>query len=125
MSPAEALGVIIKMNLTVRNYRLMRENALEKGHNIYPCYDMVAEMKKLCTPEGIKFSEDGTEAVVSMESVLNHRMSRVLSLNPDLMDEMNRIAGQFFSARFKFYYKYGCGKVSNALQCLKSKQSFW
>ena len=112
MSPAEALAVMIKMNLTVRNYRLMRENALDKGHDIYPSYDQVAEMKKLCTPEGIKYSED--EAVVSMESLLNHRISRVLSLNPDLMDEMNRIAGQNYTARFIFFYKYGCGKSFNS-----------
>ena len=109
MSPAEALALIIKMNMTVRNYRLLRENALEKGHDIYPSYDAVDEMKKLCMPEGVEFSED--EAKVSMESLLNHRISRVLSLNPDMMDEMNRIAGQNYTARFTFYYKYGCGKV--------------
>ena len=78
MSPAEALALIIKMNMTVRNYRLLRENALEKGHDIYPSYDAVDEMKKLCMPEGVEFSED--EAKVSMESLLNHRISRVFSL---------------------------------------------
>ena len=108
MSAAEALAFIIKMNLTVRNYRLMRENALAKGHDIYPSYDAVDLMKKLCMPEEVIFSED--EAKVSMEALLNHRISRVLSLNPDMMDEMNRIAGQHYTARFIFYYKYGCGK---------------
>ena len=108
MSPAEALAFIIKMNMTVRNYRLMRENAIDKGHDIYPSYDAVDAMKKLCMPEDVQFSE--TEAKVSMESLLNHRMSRVLALNPDMMDEMNRIAGQNYTARFIFYYKYGCGK---------------
>ena len=115
MSPAEALALIIKMNMTVRNYRLLRENALEKGHDIYPSYDAVDEMKKLCMPEGVEFSED--EAKVSMESLLNHRISRVLSLNPDMMDEMNRIAGQNYTARFTFYYKYGCGKVPDIFNC--------
>ena len=96
------------MNLTVENYRLLREKALDKGHDIYPSYDSIDLMKKLCVPESISFSDD--EAVVSIESVLDHRMERILSLNPEIVDEMHRIENLDKNVKFKLFYKYGTGR---------------
>ena len=99
---------MIKMNLTVENYRLLREKALDKGHDIYPSYDSIDQMKKICAPEAITFLDD--EAVVSIEAVLDHRIERILKLNPEIVDEMHRIQKLDENVIFTFFYKYGTGR---------------
>ena len=101
--------MILKMNLTVRNYKILRMQALNKGADIYPSYEKVLLMKELCTPKNIEFSADGTEAKVSIKDILDHRISRILNLNPEIIDEMLRIANIDENAKFTLFYKYGCG----------------
>ena len=99
------------MNLTVRHYKILRSQALDKGADVYPSYEKILEMKELCTPQNISFSEDGTEVVVSIKDILDHRISRILDLNPEVMEEMLRIARIDPNAKFILFYKYGCGTV--------------
>ena len=102
--------MIIKMNLTVRQYKILRTQAIDKGADIYPAYERILDMKELCTPKNIKFSDD--EASVSIKDVLEHRISRILALNPEVQDEMERIIILDESAKFVLYYKYGTGTVT-------------
>ena len=101
--------MILKLNLTVENYKLLRQGALDKSVDLYPSYDRVLEMKQICTPELISYGND--EAKVSMENVLKHRMSRLLALNPEIIEEMERIASLDKTAKFKIYFKYGAGRT--------------
>ena len=111
--------MIIKMNLTVRNYKILRMQALNKGADIYPSYEKVLLMKELCTPKNIEFSEDGTEAKISIKDILDHRISRILNLNPEIIEEMERIAKIDPDAKFTLFYKYGCGNhICNFLSVL-------
>ena len=100
--------MIIQMNLQVRHYKTLRNQAIDKGFDIYPPYDDVLAMKELCTPKNIKFSDD--EAVATIQDVLDHRIFRILQLNPEIFDEMQRIKSVDESAKFILYYKYGCGE---------------
>ena len=105
--------MILKLNLTVENYKLLRQGALDKSVDLYPSYDRVLEMKQICTPEAIYYGND--EAKASMENVLKHRISRLMGLNPEISDEMERIRSTDKTAKFKMYYKYGAGMIHNKL----------
>ena len=84
--------------------------AKENGADIYPSYKKIKKMKKICEPKDIKYEKDGVW--VSIQSTLNHQVSRLLKLNPEIVEEMDSLKKQFPDVKFTFFYKYGAGKVS-------------
>ena len=110
MSPAQALAMIIKMNLTAQNYQQLRLKAIDQGADIYPSYKRVKKHKKLCVPQGIKYKAD--EVVVSIDKVLDHQLKKILDLNPEIVDEIHNLKRQYPGIEFKFYFKYGAGTIN-------------
>ena len=106
-SPAEALALILEMNLTTRNYQKLRNQAIDKGVDLYPSYKKVKKMKKICEPKQIIYSDD--EVKVSIKNTLEHQISRLFKLNPEIKEEMDNIAEKDPNTKFRFLYKYGEG----------------
>ena len=110
MSPAEALAMIIKMNLTAANYQALRLKAIDQGADIYPSYKRVKKMKKLCLPLNAQYKAD--EVVFPMDKVLDHHLKRLLDLNPEMLEEIENLAAQH-QAKFVFFFKYGADGSGN------------
>lgn len=49
-TPEEALACFISNNFTVQTYKNIQQEAKERCFNIYPCYDLIAQVKKQCYP---------------------------------------------------------------------------
>ena len=119
LTPAEALAMIIKMNLTASNYQQLRLKAIDQGADIYPSYKRVKKHKKLCLPQGIQYKAD--EVVAPMDKILDHQLKKILDLNPEIREEMDNLSKLFPGIEFKFYFKYGAGTLSfNMYTCTKS-----
>ena len=107
MSPAKALAMILEMNLTTRNYQKLRNQAIENGADLYPSYKKVKKMKRLCTPKNVQYKDD--EVCVTIKSTLEHQISRLFKLNPEIVEEMDNLKKSHPGIEFVFHYKYGAG----------------
>lgn len=83
----KALGLLIERKFTKSQFNLMRSQAKELGHNLYPSYRRLLEAKKQCYPDGIKITDDSAE--VSLQSLLNHTASRLLQACETVLNQLN------------------------------------
>ena len=72
-----ALSDLVEGKMTRKTYRLIRKREVENNACVYPSYHKVEAAKSRCYPPGIKVTE--TTAEVPLQSLLNHRTSRILS----------------------------------------------
>ena len=91
MTAERALAYLIQGSLTKAQYELTRQLFLEIDLDVLPAYNHVRDAKTGCIPRGLKVTE--TEAVVPLQSLLDHTALRLLesqsdedlsSLDPDL-----------------------------------------
>ena len=106
MTPARALADVLELNLTQDNYLKLRSQAIEHNADIFPAYNKVQEMKKLCLPNNIVYKDD--EVVMTLQDAVNHQILRLCHLNPSMVDEMQRLKDEF-GAKILFSYKFGGG----------------
>ena len=88
-SPAEALALLLQLNLTEKAYLQLREGAIESGADIYPPYNKVQEMKKASLPKDIIYKDD--EVVVTLQATVNNQIDKICQLSPEMVEEMVRI----------------------------------
>ena len=82
----------------------MRSGAIERNANIYPSYRSIFDYRKAnCTPKGIVFGDD--EVICSMQSTLNHQLSRLLEVDPDLEVTVSHYSDEGF--QIEYLYKFG------------------
>ena len=53
----EALALLLDTSLTKASYQLLRNQAIERGYNLYPSYNTLREAKLRCYPEHIEVDE--------------------------------------------------------------------
>jgi len=83
----------------------LRLKAIKKNADIWPTYDKVLEMKKVCTPHNIIYKDD--EVISTIGDNVYHQLTRLLSLHPDFVEEMKRV--KELGGETLFYYKFGGG----------------
>ena len=82
-SPDEALSLIVDLGLTKEDYLTMRLGAKERGANIYPSYQKIAEEKKKCYPSNINVTE--TEATVPLQDLLDLTVKRLVQVQSEVI----------------------------------------
>ena len=58
MSTAKALARLLELNLTQASYNKLRLDAIDAGADIWPPYNQVQALKKLCLPRDILYKDD-------------------------------------------------------------------
>lgn len=89
LSNNEALAFIVDMNLSRHQYTTMRKMAVKHNHDLYPSYQTVLEAKKQTYPNDIKIVEN--ECEVKLQSLLDHTVSRILSMLPGCNSDNNYV----------------------------------
>ncbi|XP_065680193.1 uncharacterized protein LOC124806266 [Hydra vulgaris] len=79
MKVEDALSLKIQCDLSDEQYQIIRNSSLLQNANIYPSLHKILTEKNKCYPDNMIFSE--TSAVCSLQSLFNHTLCRVLSLN--------------------------------------------
>nr|XP_012566690.2 uncharacterized protein LOC105850829 [Hydra vulgaris] len=79
MKVEDALSLKIQCDLSDEQYQIIRNSSLLQNANIYPSLHKILTEKKKYYPDNMIFSE--TSAVCSLQSLFNHTLCRVLSLN--------------------------------------------
>lgn len=100
-TPDEALALFISNNFTVQTYKNVQQEAKERGFNIYPCYDHVAQVKKQCYPPVENITVTDISAEVRLDSLLNHTALRICK----------NILGEILDTsvlNYTLIYKWGC-----------------
>ena len=85
MSDEEALALKVHCDLSDDQYQMIRNNSLVHNANIYPNLHRILEAKASCYPLNINISE--TTAVVPLQDMLNHTLSRILELSGDQLGQ--------------------------------------
>jgi hypothetical protein len=104
-SADEALALLISANLTRERYNLIREDAMQKGHNLYPSYSQVRKAKEDCYPKTKTVTETG--AKVELQNLLNHTSERILKTLPILLPSVTNLV---------LVCKWGCDGASGHSQ---------
>ena len=97
--------------------RIFSNQAVQQDNpSRYPCYDKVYEAKSICLPKAddIYVSDDGKEARVNIQHLLDHQMRRLLT--KDYVDQFVKIKAKDPSVRFVLYFKYGADGSSSHSQ---------
>jgi len=75
MSKDEALCLLLDARLTKASYQIIRNQATEKGFDIYPPYNDVRDAKLLCYPADISVSDFSAE--IKLQALVNHTSNRI------------------------------------------------
>ncbi|CAG0903756.1 unnamed protein product [Cyprideis torosa] len=75
-SPARALRLMVECELSVNQYKILRDDM-----NVYPSYDRVLQERKALTPEGIQANEHSVR--VPVQNLLDMTVRRLISLIAD------------------------------------------
>ena len=109
----EALALIIRLHFTKDQYQHLRKGSKQRNACLYPAYNYVVKTKKLCQPQNIQFFED--EAKVSMQSTLNHQISKILSLK-SVQEKLQPLLESYSDLKASLYVKYGADGSTNHSQ---------
>ena len=90
MTAEEGLGFLLRQNLTKAQYQAIRYQSKEKGADIWPPYHQIQEAKADCRPEDIEVSDHS--ALVPLQDLLHHSLSRILVSEPGIEQEMVKLA---------------------------------
>lgn len=92
-TPEESLAFLLNNSLTKYVYTNMRLKAKRSGANIWSSYNKVREVKLQCRSlkEEIFFSEKKAE--VSLQSLLNHTVNRIVQLQKEVIIHNMMITG--------------------------------
>ena len=85
MSDEEALALKVHCDLSDDQYQMISNSSLVHNANIYPNLHRILEAKASCYPLNINISE--TTAVVPLQDMLNHTLSRILELSGDQLGQ--------------------------------------
>ena len=107
MTPEEGFAHLLLTSQTKTQWKMERASQEKRRALTYPSYNKVLEVKKNCAPEDVWVAEDGSEALISMQSNLNHQMPRLFLANPELKTRLQTIKGLQPNVRFKMYVKAG------------------
>ncbi|XP_018338944.1 PREDICTED: uncharacterized protein LOC108756365 [Trachymyrmex septentrionalis] len=80
LTPEEALSVFIEANFSKRQYLVVRSGCTMVNSKAYPSYVIVAEAKKMCYPDKESITITETCGSISLQSLLNHTVKRILNL---------------------------------------------
>ena len=101
MSGDEALAYMIKQNLTQAQYQEQRNEGLKRGANFLPPYSKISEAMKQSLPNNINYESDCVW--VSMQEVLNHRLSRLL--DSEMIERLQILQDLYPDMKVLLYYK--------------------
>lgn len=84
-TPEEALAYILNNSLSKSVYIDTRLESISSGADIWPCYNIVREVKSQCRPlkEDILIQE--SKAEVSLQSLLNHTVRRIVKMQSEVI----------------------------------------
>ena len=86
MSPEDALALKIQCDLSDSQYQLLRNASLKQNADIFPTLHNILDVKANCYPEHIEITE--TSAKCSLQSMLDHTLSRIVKQDEDMMNEV-------------------------------------
>ena len=72
-SPDEALAHFINAELTRKQYEVIHD----ANKNVYPCYTLIKDAKKMCYPNEDAFTITETMAEVKLQALLDHTTTRL------------------------------------------------
>lgn len=84
MTPEEALSVFVEGNFSKRQYLVVRSGCKMVNSKAYPSYVTVAEAKEMCYPDKQSITITETCGSVSLQSLLDHTVKRILNLRTNL-----------------------------------------
>jgi len=89
-TPEEGLGLLLKLSLTVEQWKILRKAFRDKGHKkILPPYYLVASAKEKCHPAGIVVHEDSAE--IPLQNLLRHTAERIVEVSrPVFVEDLTR-----------------------------------
>lgn len=124
-SPAEALNIIVRTDMSKDNYIFLREAHREKNSHMYPSYEKVFCEKEKCYPEGVQVSE--FEAQLSLQSLLSHTAQRLLVAQQPAIDifksSLSNENGEPRLLKLELLSKYGIdGSGDQSLYAIKFNQ---
>jgi len=92
-TPEEGLAFLLNNSLTKYVYTNMRLETKKSGADIWPPYNKVREVKSQCRPpkEDIFITEKKAE--VSLQSLLNHTINRIVQLQKDVIIHNMMVTG--------------------------------
>ena len=99
-SPMEALGIFVNANLSRAQYNIIRESSKD----IYPCYSLIQQAKKMCYPKEEFIDVTETKAEVKLQALLDHTIVR-LSM---YLDDILEVFSEAERNNLQLISKWGC-----------------
>lgn len=87
LTPNEALSLLVEVDLSRNRYQSLRNCFLSKKDKILPPYKKLSQAKKECYPSKILVTE--TSGEVSLQSLLDHTVYRILQYQNDVIDRFS------------------------------------
>ena len=85
MSAEDALALKMQCDLSDGQYQLLRNASLKHNADIFPTLHSILTAKSACYPEDTEITE--TSARCSLQSMVDHTVSRILELSSDVLEE--------------------------------------
>jgi len=92
-TPEESLAFLLNNSLTKYVYTNMRLEAKRSGADIWPSYNKVREVKSQCRPPKEEISISEKKAEVSLQSLLNHTVNRIVQLQKEVIIHNMMVTG--------------------------------
>lgn len=107
-SNSEALALYMDLDLSCRQYKIMRSSLEKKGFRGLPSYEKISEEKSACVPEGTTVDE--VSAKVPLQSMLDHTTTRIIESQTIKNGNMSNFQ------KLVLYTKWGCDGSSGQSQ---------
>ena len=85
---AEALALMVDLDLTKAQYTSLRLSAEKRGCKLYPAYNRVVKAKTECLPPASAFEVLPDQAQVELQPLLDHTATRLLRLQKPVLDSL-------------------------------------
>ena len=85
MSAEDALALKMQCDLSDGQYQLLRNASKKQNADIFPTLHSILTAKSACYPDMTEITE--TSAKCSLQSMVDHTLSRILVLSSDVLDE--------------------------------------
>ena len=87
MSCEQALALKVQLNLSDKQYQILRNSSLQQHANIYPTLHEILKVKDQCYPENLIITE--TSALCSLQSMADHTLSRIIELSVNNLNDFS------------------------------------
>ena len=103
-SKEEALALFVDCKLTKQAYILLRQNAIQVGHFLYPSYNKLQEAKNECCPSVNSMNLTETRAEIGLQALLDHTTRRLAEVQMPVLKHLVSVG----VVEFKLVSKWGC-----------------